>query len=225
MLENGLIEKPVFENPGRYLVSGKRTEVTPLIESLASRVEGTSEEEVAKKLLVKMNQVTRRLENASNDERKFKRSAEEILASGQRTGCCDSSTLYTSLLRARGIPAMQVITVFIPEAMEEPNSFTNGHFFTACFLKDLGGNGEWKIVDSDKGQLLEDAIEFRTLNQENRNITKRYYAIAYSRDYSEAGIEDTKIDSIHNMLDVQRRAFAMCDQADIDYLKEENKSR
>ena len=225
MNEKGLIEKPVFENPGYYLTSGPRTEVTPLIENLASRVEGTSEEEVAKDLLVKMNRATKRLENASNDDRKFKRTAEEILISGERTGCSDSSTLYTALCRSRGIPAMQVITVFVPAAMEAPKNFTEGHFFTACFLKDANGKGEWQVVDSDKGETNKDLIEFHRLNVNNRNITKRYYAVAYSKDYSETGIDGIKIDSIHNMLEVQRRAFAECERDDLEYDKEENKSK
>ena len=225
MNEKGLIEKPVFENLGHYLTSGPRTEVTPIIKSLSSRVEGTSEEEVAKDLLIKMNKATKRLKNVAGDERKFKRSAEEILISGERTGCCDSSTLYTALCRSRGIPALQVITIFVPEALEKPERFTTGHFYTACFIKDSKENGEWKVVDSDKCQITEDEIEFHKLYPNNRNITKRYYAIAYSRDYSETGIDGIKIDSIHNMLEVQRRAFAECERDDFEYNKEDNKSR
>ena len=223
MNEKGLFSKPIFSNPGYYLTSGERTKVTPVIENLASRVSGKSEEEVAKDLLVKMNLATKRLKEAGNDKRKFKRSAEEILISGERTGCTDSSTLFTALCRSRGIPAMQIVTLMVPNAIENPDSFSDGHFFTACFLKNEKEIGQWKFVDSDSGKTTIDDITFHKLNLNDRNITKRFYAFAYSRDYSEIENDGVRIDSIHNMLELQRKAFKLCDKDDL-YINR-NKSR
>ena len=191
MNKEGLLQEPQYDKPNIYLESGDRTQVTFMIQELANTATGDIEENLVRDLLVKMNTVTKRLDNAG-DERKFKRTADEILESGERTGCCDSSTLFTALCRARRIPAMQVITINTIDARKRPNEFNSGHFFTLCYFKNSGNNGEWKLLDSDRGELDHREIRFLKFNPEDKNITRRFYAIAYARDYSDLKYKRTK---------------------------------
>ena len=109
MNEKGLIDKPEFNNLSKYLSSGKRTEITGDIQKVADGIQGDTEGIILRKILLWINQNTSRINNG-RDERKFKRSADEILKSGERTGCTDSSTLFVAIARAKGIPTMQIIT-------------------------------------------------------------------------------------------------------------------
>lgn len=213
MDNSGLLVSPEFGNPKKYLEAGEMTQLNDSITKLAQSVRSTSNAQttgqIVRKLLVLMNEKTRRL-NDSKDTRKFKRTAAEILESGERTGCCDSSTLFVALARAAGIPAMQVITLNTNEAKEsEANNslIHSGHFFTACYLTDISGNSTWNIIDSNRDVYYPEDVRFLKLNTNDRNITNRYYAFAYANDFREIGIDGLKIDSIPNMAEIQKIAY------------------
>ena len=226
MYREGLVNSPRFDNPEFYLTSGIRTAAGDLVENLAARAIGETREDIAIDLLRKMNTVTKRLENAHDDPRKFKRNAEEILESEERTGCTDSSTLYTALLRARGIPAMQIIANNVPRALEDPENFTYSHFFTAALLEDEEGATVWKIIDSDvSDETIDKKAHFTVLNQGDRNIDRHHYAFAYTRDYGDILAYGKKIESVSAMLDIQREAFARSDKNDMVLYKERQAKR
>lgn len=104
MNEKGLLVSPKFDTPSEYLRQGKMTEFDMDILRLASRVKSKgNDENTIIELINLMNQETERLDKAFSDQRKFKRTASEILASRQRTGCCDSATLFTAMARSQGI--------------------------------------------------------------------------------------------------------------------------
>lgn len=216
MNKSGLLEEPEFENITKYLSSGKRTYVSLDIQKVSDMINGATSGLVVRNILLWINQNTRRI-NDGRDDRKFKRSADEILKSGERTGCCDSSTLFTAIARAKGIPTMQIIT--FSKAWGEKidrgeHVGTEGHFYVGCYLRDVNGKGNWTLIDSDKPVNDLRDVDIRRLDTNSRNISKTRYAFAYTRDYSDIEIDGLKIDSIGSMARVQRLAYDMCDKED-----------
>ena len=217
MNKSGLLEEPTFDNLQKYLLSGERTEITDNIKRVANQINGNTDGLVIRNILLWINQNTRRLHDG-RDHRKFKRSADEILDSRERTGCCDSSTLFTAIARAKGIPTMQILTFDKDwgKAIDRGEQIgTEGHFYVGCFLKDINGKGNWTLIDSDMPVKDIRDIDIRKLDTNNRNISKRRYAFAYTKDYSDIEINGLKIDCISSMAKIQRLAYEMCDKEDI----------
>ena len=209
MNKKGLLVAPDFENVDQYIQNGTRTENLGL--EIVDR-NGLSDGFVVRNLLVWMHKNTKRLDN-HNDARKFKRGAFEILKSGERTGCCDSCTLFTSLARGAGIPTMQIITLskkWGKKIDEEDAKEVVGHYFAGVYLKDIYGKYSWVLVDPDREVSKTDDVQLDTLKLSNRNIGK-FYSFAYVRDY----FDDLGIDSIDKMGEVQLFAYRNCDKKDI----------
>lgn len=223
MNKNGLLVEPEFDKPEKYLKPGKMTaesdKINELLQSKKIKyffytlLNRGAKGRVIRELLVLMNTVTKRL-NSPGDNRKFKRTAEEILESGERTGCCDSSTVAITLARALEIPAMQIITFDIEKAKESKAKglpINAGHFFTAFYLSDISGNFSWYIVDTDrKAERIED-VELIKMDTSNRIINGKFYAFAYAGDYRDVEVktdsEVVTIDSIQNMLKIHEIAY------------------
>lgn len=214
MIEQGLVVKPEFENLSEYLEFGERTKGNKELERIVEKINGVTEGLTIRELLLWMNRNTTRIHN-KHDNRKFKRNAVEILLSRERTGCCDSSTLFTALARTKNIPTMQIITF----NKEEPN---NGHFFTGCYLKNKEGKGEWVLIDTDSPIKDVRDVVLLKLNKEKRNIDRRYYAYAYVNDYANVEYEGIKMDCISNLVRIQRRVYEQCDKKDFkeEYYRE-----
>lgn len=217
MKKEGLLVQPDFSNPSKYLTSGNRTVITEDIRKITQTITGQTTGMIVKNLLVWMHTNTTRLHNASHQQ-KFKRTAHEILQSGERTGCCDSSTLFTALARSKNIPTMQVITFDkkwahnISKGKRVP---TSGHYFTACYLTDIHNKSNWVLIDSDKEVKNIQDVRFTTLNTTNRNINRNFYAFAYVRDYSDLDYNGLKINSINDMAKIQLEAYKGCDKKDL----------
>lgn len=225
MNTKGLLVEPDFINLEKYLQSGNRTEITDKIRKISKTIDGASDGILVKKILVWINQNTIRL-NSSNNPRKFKRTATEILESRERTGCCDSSTLFTALARSKGIPTMQIITFCVDWAknlISGKKVETSGHFFTSCYLKDAHGKSDWVLIDSDQPTQNIKDIRLQILNRNNRNIRNNYYAFAYVNDYSNISFNELKIDSIANMGRIQ--LFALQNSDKNDFLRDREEER
>lgn len=219
MIKDGLLIEPEFYNISKYLQSGGRTKITDEIKKVSEKISGQNDGMLIRNLLLWMHQNTLRLKNGS-DTRKFKRTANEILESGERTGCCDSSTLFTALARSKNIPTIQIITLNKDwgKSIDRGEKIgTQGHYFVACYLRDNNGKYDWILIDSDR--YVQDIRDVRLsrLNKENRNIDENYYAFAYVRDYSDVVCNGLKIDSIENMAKIQIAAYRQCNIKDFSY--------
>lgn len=222
MNKKGLLVEPDFFNVKRYLQSGSKTEISDYLYSISQNISGNTTGLLVRNLLVWMNKNTRRL-HIPNDSRKFKRNATEILKSRERTGCCDSSTLFSTLARCKGIPTMQIITFNKSWGNQINSNYTDGHFFVACYLKDKFGKFDWILIDSDQPAYDIADIRLYHFNKEDRNILSNFYAFAYVNDYSDVVYNNIKIDSINNIAKIQRIAFLNCDKNDILYNNEKEK--
>lgn len=213
MIRDGLLKEPELENINKYLKSGTRTEITDIIRSAGKRLKDRTDGLTVKRILVWMNKLTSRLHNGS-DDRKFKRNATEILQSRERTGCCDSCTLFTALARSAGIPTMQILTLsknWGKEIDKGKKIGTYGHFFAGVYLQDIYGKFSWVLVDPDRYVKDTRDVRFRHLKTENRNM-RDLYTFAYVSDY----FDDLHIDSIRKMSEVQLDAYQKCNKRDFE---------
>lgn len=212
MKEEGLLQKPEFQNLQKYLKFGKRTNFNENIFKIAKNINEITDGYIVRKILLWINQNTERQKNLK-DGRKFKRSATEILESGERTGCCDSSTLYTVIARAKGIPTMQIICI-------NKDTSKGGHFYVASYLKDTNGKGNWILIDSDAPVKDIRDVRLTTLNLNNRNISNKRYAYAYTDDYSNVELNGIRMDSIENMNKLQEMVWNLLDKRDFIFDRE-----
>lgn len=213
MIKEGLICKPEFDNKSKYLKFGNRTNCNEKIIEIANSINEPIDGLTVRKILLWINQNTVRIHD-EKDERKFKRSSTEILESRERTGCCDSSTLFTSIARCKGIPTMQIVTI-------NKDTGRDGHFYVASYLKDTEKIGRWILIDTDAP--IKDIRDVRlvTLDLNDRNISKRRYAYAYTEDYSNIELDGIRIDSIQNMNKLQNSVWGLLDKEDfINKLRE-----
>lgn len=221
MEKAGLIVEPRFDNPEYYLGEGRLTKQTELIKIIANRFRGKLDEDKLKSLLVFLNYEVEI--KKVQDEKKFNKSAEEILMSRQRTGCSDSAILFATLARAMGIPSMLVVT-YDKEWRErivkgiEPES-TDGHFFVASYIKGKDGQSKWVLLDTHKSARNMKAIELKEFDIYDRNITwkkdKSMYSFAYVRDIRDVRLNGRTIDSSSNMRYIQVRAALSSNGRDI----------
>lgn len=215
MNEKGLLVRPKFDTPSEYLRQGKMTEFDMDILRLASRVKSKgNDENTIIELINLMNKETKRIDGALRDSRKFKRTASEILASRQRTGCCDSATLFTAMARSQGIPTMQIITLRKEDALrslKDGSAVCSGHFWVGCYAKNKAGENEWMLFNSDSNHPYK--MEW---DLEDRNI-RDCYAFAYVNDYRDVELvrddklDILKIDSIDSMNQIQTELAKKCD--------------
>jgi len=224
MVNDGLLVVPNLEDTDQYLKGGTRTEIIDV--SSIIKKDGLTDGGIVRQILFWMHANLTRLDNDNdndNDKRKFKRSAAEILQSGEITGCCDSCTLFTSLARSAGIPTMQIIS-FNKEwgkniKNQEEKLKTSGHFFVGIYLKDIYGNSNWFLLDPDryvKNMSNINEVRFQPLYISNRNIGNQYI-FAYVKDY----FDDLGIDSVKEMKNIQLAAYKKCNKNDFEIEKEE----
>lgn len=216
MDKNGLIVEPEFHNINKYLQEGEMTRVTDSIKRISEKIDGNTEGMLLRNIVLWIHQNTVRL-NSPKDERKFKRTASEILLSRERTGCCDTATLFTALARAKDIPTMQIITFSKTwgKDFEKGNSQgTEGHFFVASNIKDIKGEANWILLDPDRYVSDSREVRLEHLNTEDRNIGNNYYAFAYVNDYRDIEIDGLRIDSISDMGEIQQGAYKECNKKD-----------
>ena len=213
MKNEGLIKEPEFDNKSKYLQFGNRTDCSKEIIEIAQSINEPTDGLTVRKILLWINQNTVRIHD-EKDERKFKRSSTEILESRERTGCCESSTLFTSIARCKGIPTMQIVTI-------NKDTGRDGHFYVASYLKDTEKIGRWILIDTDVP--IKDIRDVRlgALDLDDRNISKRRYAYAYTEDYSNIELDGIRIDSIQNMNKLQNSVWGLLDKEDfINKLRE-----
>lgn len=223
MNEEGLLVSPKFDTSSEYLRQGKMTEFDMDILRFASKIKSKeNDKNTIIELINLMNKETKRLKD-TRDQRKFKRTASEILASGERTGCCDSATLFTAMARSQGIPTMQIITMqekAALEALENGSAVCGGHFWVGCYAKNNAGENEWMLFDSDS-----EHPHRMKWDLEDRNI-RDFYAFAYVNDYRDVELvrDDKlgilKIDSIDSMNRIQTEVAKKCYK---DFSKEDIK--
>ncbi len=187
-----------------YLTHGKMTEIGPEIKRLADSIEiqGSTEETVKQIMRIMADNVS--LDTRFDLQNKFRRPAEKIVKDKKRNGCCDSSTLFVTLCRAKGIPAVQIITADMT-SMKNGN-FREGHFFSGYYSRE---ENDWFFIDSNKTKeyLAENSLRIRRFNPSSKFIDGHFYIFACEKDYSEYDNQSIKIDCKENMFQIHRMVY------------------
>ena len=213
---------PEFNNPEKYLRAGKMTDHNNQeVQEAAREISGINTEDLVRAIVVYMNKNISMIRNG-RDNRKFKRSAEDLmkkyLVNGvmqkYRNGCCDSSTLFVALARAKGISAMQIISVDEDVARKYSGTerkITEGHFLAAVFSSE---DGRWYLVDPDKDSAKKkEDVPYKKLDLEDRNLPAYRYGFAYVADFSEVELRGKRIDSVDSMGEIQRGIYQKFDKS------------
>lgn len=211
-------KKPKFNDIELYLKTGKMTNHLAMnIQDIAEKIHGENDEDIAREIVVFMNKNIP-MNRDSSHLMKFRRSAEQILEQKYRNGCCDSSTLFVAIARAKGIPTMQIVSfdkIHAKEIATTGHKITKGHFYAAIFSRE---DKKWYLVDADKDKAFEKKdVPFHKLDLENRNLNAKYYAFAYVNDFTEIELNGRKIDSISNIGLIQRDVYKLCNKNLIFY--------
>lgn len=187
-----------------FLSSGDKTFVGRNVKAMASCIHDGPSRDKIREIMYLMNQRVPLVTNSSTEE-KFNRTAEDILQGDlrHRNGCCDSSTLFVALCRAKGIPAMQVITLDL-DSVEKKHNFSTGHFFSACFIVE---EGDWVWLDSNRRSKSIDDVTFHPFDRNMDRIDERYLIFAKVRDYSDFELDGLRIDSIPNMIRIHQKVY------------------
>lgn len=187
--------------PEYYLKSGDRTQIGENVLKLASIIDGENSEEIIKKIMYIMNAKVL-MKRDSKSPQKFKRSAEQILQDKLRNGCCDSSTLFVTLCRAKGIPAVQIITANMTALKN--GDFSTGHFFSGCYIKE---KEYWVWLNSDREVTDMSQVTLHRFNPNAEFLDKEDYIFACELDYSDFKIDGIRLNSTENANKIHRKIY------------------
>lgn len=172
----------------RWLRSGEQSEITPEIQELAKKLEAEDPwvtlRRINRWVLTHNKQVKR-----SRAWRKSvfrKRTAAELLESGEMTGCGDFAVLLAALFRAAGFPTVYVGSLKKDWVRNWVNGNRSGSFMGHSFLE-VYVNGEWILVDSTEGYY------WKGYDPKNPNLPRGYYAYGKGVDPWDLGIKSLPV--------------------------------
>ena len=90
----------------------------------------------------------------------------------------------------------------------------------SSYLKDTNVKGNWILIDSDAPVKDIRDVRLTTLNLNNRNISNKRYAYAYTDDYSNVELNGIRMDSIENMNKLQEMVWNLLDKRDFIFDRE-----
>ena len=196
-----------------FLTSGTKTELGPNIIKIANSIPDVSPNhntrDVVKHIMYAYaNNIP--MIRGKNPEKKFTRTAEDIISDGYRDGCCDSSTLFVALARAKGIPACQLITA--KKSAMEKGRFTTGHFFSGFYSEE---ENKWLVIDTNKTpeEIHDSKFPFHDYEGKDHFFDDNYLLFAIVRDYSDYSIKGPEtgviyhIDSSRSMREIHKLAY------------------
>lgn len=186
----GFVENIDYSNPEAFLREGELTNFTDRVKKVADKINDEQD-------LTTIRAIWKELKKMSDKnvkEEKFELSADEILENGYLNGCGQYATVFATICRYKGIPAVQVHALNVDYIQKKPVS-SSGHVFVEVFIEDT-----WYLVDSTTGKIFLDY----DVNNFSYNIGNgiKYYMFAKSIDNADAGI-----DSMNKMSNSVRKTF------------------
>jgi transglutaminase-like putative cysteine protease len=166
-----------MNNPNDFLKTGKQTEITEEVKSVATLIKGEGLDFIFNLL----KWLDTNLEKRRFDGNVFrKRTADQIIKDKYSTGCTDTALAFVALCRAREIPASYLETIDARWFETKPEQIV-GHVFSKVYL-----NNSWLLVDPLNG-----AIHIKS--EPNK---KQWFVLGEGLDSWDLGIhsyEDLKI--------------------------------
>lgn len=115
------------------------------------------------------------------NDRKFARTADEIVQSEICNGCCDFALVFDKFARELGIPTVHILSAkaeWIKEMQKGKNKGYSGHHFCECYI-----NNKWILVDPANNSII------TKYDKNNLKLTMsdktEYYVYAKCRDVFE----------------------------------------
>ena len=123
-------------NPLYYLQPGKQTKITDPIRKISRYIKGNNLKYIEN--TYKWIKVNISYNKSPDFKSKIfrKRTASQIIEDEFSTGCTDTTLVFISLCRARGIPTKYI------EAVKKDSDGSRGHVFAECFTRN-----RWFTVD------------------------------------------------------------------------------
>ena len=163
-----------------WLESGKQSEVTPAISTVASQITGLNRRERLYKAIDYIH------ENFIYDnwysDKAFTRTADELFKSGTLGGCSNYALVAATLFRALEIPARMVLTANVDWMLAYRKNnllISTGHVFIEAYLEDC-----WCLVDPTY------RIVFTDYDPASHNYPRGEHFCLRGKDYWESGITD-----------------------------------
>ncbi len=139
------------QNPGQkeFLNSGKQTKITPTVKKLANELKNSNPYEFIFNFFAWKREGLKLIKGIKAKIKLLrKRTADEIIKSGEVTGCGDIAIVFASVARANGIPARVVETLEENWLKEGNTKYISGHVFV-----DVDINGRWLMIDPTLGNI------------------------------------------------------------------------
>ena len=184
----GLFKNPDYTNSEQFLEEDELTTRTEQVETVAGIIIDQKDESTLKEIYNLLRAIEQK---APTPDKIFEVSASQILSTPVIGGCTTFATAFSTLCRAKGIPA-----VVVDSARHEwilygcMLGYVEGHFFVEVFINDI-----WYLVDSTAGRLYEG------YNRNNWFLPGGYIAFTKSLSFIDPGTSEEN----HNLL--QRVAF------------------
>lgn len=184
----GLFKNPDYSNLELFLQEDRLTKQTEQVKMVAGIINDNKD-------ILTLKEIYNLLRAIDNEhtapEAIFEVSASKILSTPILGGCTTYATAFSTLCRAKGIPAVVVDSAKI-EWIRNGCSLHNvwGHFFVEVYIEDT-----WYLVDSTAGKL------YKNYNRNNWFLPDGYIAFTKSLSFIDPGTTEAN----HNLL--QRVAF------------------
>lgn len=197
---------PYVDESQFFLKSGRYTEITNDVASLAKGIGGTGQVFVENAFLFLRDAF---LPSPQGELRKkllqteyLKRSVDQIIKSRYLIACSETAEVFATLCRAKGIPAKFVQTVSLEYLSKETEANIHQHAFVQVFI-----NGRWMITDPTRRKITKEEDHYEDLG---------YVKFAEGLDHSDLSGEDGKKYSWNSLAEMI---------ADVKKFKEKYKGR
>lgn len=184
----GLFKNPDYSNLDQFLQEDWLTLQTEQVKMVAALINDKKDISTLKEIY---NLLRALAEEHTVPEATFEVSASTILSTPVLGGCTTYATAFSTLCRAKGIPAVVVDAAKVEWIRNGCHlSFVWGHFFVEVYIEDT-----WYLVDSTAGKL------YKNYNRNNWYLPDGYIAFTKSLSFTDPGTTEEN----HNLL--QRVAF------------------
>jgi len=171
-----------------YLKQGEQTQITEKIETIADGFKSSGLDLIFEILNWLHKNVKPKTDSEYKNEFFRKRTAEQIIDSGYATGCTDYALVFTTLVRAKNIPAKYIEAISTQWFEKGDLEHLEGHVFSEVQI-----NNNWYIIDSQTAvikawygkrfEILEEGLDSWDIGVRNiEDLKKKFEQFLLSRN-------------------------------------------
>jgi len=168
--------------PADWLKPGRQTVPSASMRRLAVRLRGADAEQTIRRIYQWMRANHKRFRGDKGGVLR-RRTAAELFAKRNYSGCGDWGLVLATLFRAAGLPTVFIEAIQKDWAVQKRQGTGGGSYQGHVFLEVRTAKG-WVLVDSTKPYL------WRKYNPAEKNLPRDYYVLAKGRDSWSIGIHN-----------------------------------